>query len=203
MSDELPVYSVTVSREGDLWVAVVDGLSAGATDVERFAELPDAVRDLICTLLDLEPDDFWIDWRYRQGEHDLTDLVAHLRQWDAQADRATRNRDRIRWLAMTSMHSAGLSYREIADVVGLSHQRVGQVLSRSDADAVPMPTLAPVGRAQRGEAENQTPSPAEAALAALLDSVRSVRPDARHALLTTTASLLQNAANDPEFLQSQ
>jgi hypothetical protein len=54
--DQLPVHSVVVSREDGLWVAVVQGLAAGATDVERCAELPGAVRDLIATLLDVEPD---------------------------------------------------------------------------------------------------------------------------------------------------
>ena len=66
MTDKLPVYSVTVSTEDDLWVALVEGIPVGATDVERFEELPEAVRDLISTLLDVEPDSFWLDWHYRQ-----------------------------------------------------------------------------------------------------------------------------------------
>ena len=56
MIDQLPSYSVVVSREDGLWVAVVDGLPAGATDVERFEELDEAVRDLITFLADVEPD---------------------------------------------------------------------------------------------------------------------------------------------------
>ncbi len=129
MTDELPVYSVTVSREDGLWVAVVEGVPAGATDVERFEELREAVRDLISTLLDVEPDSFWIEWHYRQGSLDLTDLIEHLREWEDLAERAARNRDASRRAVVASMHSAGLSYREIADVIGISYQRVGQLLS--------------------------------------------------------------------------
>lgn len=75
MVDKIPaVHSVIVSREDDLWVAEVDGIPAGATDVERFEELPDAVRDLISSLLDTEPDSFRIDWHYRRRS--LTQAVS-------------------------------------------------------------------------------------------------------------------------------
>lgn len=65
MTDQLPMYSVVVSREDGLWVAVVEGLPAGATDVEKFEDLHDAVCDLIADLADIDPDSFWIDWHYR------------------------------------------------------------------------------------------------------------------------------------------
>jgi hypothetical protein len=68
MTDQLPVYAVTVSREDDLWVAVVDGVPGGATDVAHVHELPDAVPDLIATLVGVEPEEFWIEWHYRQNE---------------------------------------------------------------------------------------------------------------------------------------
>lgn len=215
MTDQLPVYSVTVSREDDLWVAVVEGVPAGATDVERFEELPEAVRDLISTLLDVEPDSFWIDWHYRLGSHDLTDLIEHLREWEDLAERAARNRDASRRAVVESMHSAGLSYREIADVIGISYQRVGQLLSVSGTDVVPVRAhgATPMVQAKwtrrlrsatfHGDAADGHPTPFEGVLIALLDSVRRLPPDSRHDLLSTTASVLEDAATDKDFLLSR
>lgn len=210
--DQLPAYSVTVSREDGLWVAVVDGLPAGATDVEKFEELDDAVRDLIAFLADVEPDAFWIDWRYRLGTQDLTVLVENLREWEHLAEQATRHRDATRKAVVESMRSAGLSYREIADVVGLSHQRIGQLVAADDHGAAAPPDrlhelvdaqLAlrirdPQAHGLRGE----VPSPFESVLIALLESVRRVRPDSREDLLSGTASVLADVATDEEFLHS-
>jgi len=215
VTDELPVYSVTVSREDGLWVAVVEGVPAGATDVERFEELREAVRDLISTLLDVEPDSFWIEWHYRQGSLDLTDLIEHLREWEDLAERAARNRDASRRAVVASMHSAGLSYREIADVIGISYQRVGQLLSDYGSDVVPVRDHEATPMVQvkwtrklrsaafHCDAADGHPIPFEGVLIALLDSVRRLPPASRHDLLSTTASVLEDAATDKDFLLSR
>ena len=211
MTDQLPVHSVIVSREDDLWVAVVEGIPAGATDVERFEDLPEAVRDLISTLLDVEPDSFWIDWHYRQGGHDLTGLIAGLREWEDLAERAVRNRDASRKAVVTAMHAAGLSYREIADVIGISHQRVGQLIGGREVvvSAFSSVPTVQVGRTRQlrnkvvhGDTAAGEPTPFEGVLVALLDSVLRVRPDSRHDLLSATASVLEDAATDKDFLLS-
>ncbi|HEY4455406.1 MAG TPA: hypothetical protein VGN81_13935 [Pseudonocardiaceae bacterium] len=210
MIDQLPSYSVVVSREDNLWVAIVDGLPAGATDVEKFEELDDAVHDLIASLVDVEPDTFWIDWRYRLGTQDLTVLIENLREWEHRAEQATRHRDATRKAVVDSMRSAGLSYREIADVVGLSHQRIGQLVAEGDsAPAQPPDRLhefvdARLARRVRDPEAyglgGDVPSPVESALVALLASIRRVRPDSRGELLSGTASVLADAATDKEFL---
>ena len=212
MIDQLPSYSVLVTREDGLWVAIVDGLPAGATDVEKFEELDDAVRDLIAFLADIEPDSFWIDWRYRLGTQDLTVLIENLREWEHLAEQATRHRDATRRAVVESMRAAGLSYREIADVVGLSHQRIGQLVAEDEHVSAPPPdrlrefvdsrlTL----RVRDPEAHGlggDVPSPFESVLVALLSSVRRVRPDSRGELLSGTASVLADVATDKEFLHS-
>lgn len=188
MTDRLPVHSVVVSREDDLWVAVVEGLPGGATDVEHFRDLPDAVRDLIATLLGVDADSFWIDWHYRQGGHELTRVIQDLRQWEWLAERATRHRDAARRAAVEGLRAAGLTYREIADVVRMSHQRVWQLLDAAEKD--------------QGVACAKKSSPFEVLLGALLDVARRVRPEFRPKLLSTTASVLNEAAEDEEFLRS-
>ncbi|MEV0359256.1 hypothetical protein AB0H71_24690 [Nocardia sp. NPDC050697] len=213
MTDQLPVYSVSVSREDDLWVAVVDGVPGGATDVEQFGELPGAVSDLIATLLDIDPDDFWIEWHYRQNGHDFTELVERLQEWEKLADRAARSRDASRLAAVEAMRAAGLSYRAIADAIGISHQRVGQLLADSEVELRgESPEQGWIVQAKwghqlrnsivHGQSDGERPSPYEAVLLALLTSALRVRPDSRHELLAQTANVLEDVARDSEFLRS-
>ncbi|MBM7772273.1 transcriptional regulator with XRE-family HTH domain [Actinokineospora baliensis] len=210
MTDQLPVYSVVVSREDDLWVAVVDDLPGGATDVERFRELPDAVRDLIATLRGVEPDTFWIEWHYRQGDLDLTQVIANLHQWEQLADRAARYRDSARMVVVERLRAAGLSYREIADVIEVSHQRVGQLLEKNDKVdiSVELSDVAASLHVRWPDELFARPDPAagaspfEALLVALLHSASKASPKARSELLSNTAALLTETATDQDFLRS-
>ena len=223
MSDELPIYAVTVSREDGLWVAVVEGLPGGATDVERFDDLRGAVHDLIGTLLDVEPGNFWVQWRFRQGSYELFDELRQLQQWEKQAELALANRDMARKVAVAAMRKAGLSYREIAEVIGLSHQRVGQLLDspsqgvdvRHGNTAVQFKRWAGVHAdvLQRltcsgfqGSQLHDNPqgqfymTPLEAAILLVLDSALQMSPLDRRRLLMTTVQMLEDVAKDDGFL---
>ncbi|RLK54147.1 hypothetical protein [Actinokineospora cianjurensis] len=193
MTDQLPVYSVVVSREDDLWVAVVEQLPGGATDVERFGELPDAVRDLVSTLVGVEPDAFWIEWRYQQGDADLTHVIETFRQWERLATQLSRHRDASRLAAVRDMRSAGLSYREIADVIEVSHQRIGQLLDKSGVVDGAEKALAGVVIDGPGSG---VATPFDMLVAVLLDSARRLPAASRSGLLATAASLLREASVD-------
>jgi len=124
---------VTVTREDNLWVAVVDGVPAGATDVERFSELEIEVRDLVAGLTDRGPDRFNLDWRYLPGGIDVTVEIENLVHARTDAAAAAGRRDEALRSAIAALRGAGLSVRAIADVVELSHQRVHQLLSSGAA----------------------------------------------------------------------
>jgi hypothetical protein len=130
----LPTYHVTVSREDDLWVAVVADLAAGATDVEHFDDLDVEVRDIIAGLTDADPEDFDVDWQYLQGEHDFTQQLLRWSESERAVAELLAERDEARHALIESMREAKLSFREIADVMGLSHQRIAQ-LATADRQA--------------------------------------------------------------------
>lgn len=125
---------VTVTREGTLWVALIDGV--GATDVEHFSDLDVEVRDYVAGMTDAEPGDFGIHWRYEVNGRDVTNALARfmaaereLREVMAAEATKAAERDAARLDAINAVRSAGLSQRVAADVVGLSHQRVHQLVN--------------------------------------------------------------------------
>lgn len=124
-----PGLDGAVTRHDGLWSAIVhgipDGISAGY-DVEHFAELRDSVREALIDLL--EHDQFELQWAFGGPGHDYTRAlgVAHT-----QAEAVTIAREhleRARFEAIAEMQGAGLSYRDIADALGISHQRVAQLV---------------------------------------------------------------------------
>jgi hypothetical protein len=126
----MTTYHVTVTREDGMWVADVLNLTA-ATEADHFADLDVEVRDLISGLTDADPDGLDIDWTYVFGADDVTGLVRELRHADDALAFAEAQRDQARKLLIKVSKQAGLSERAVADVLGLSHQRVNQLSNAS------------------------------------------------------------------------
>lgn len=141
MSNRHPEFRATITREDGLWIAVVDGdLPPGAvaaTDVEHFADIKPAVRDLIAGLLEVNVDagEFVVQWSFVQNGVDYSMVIEGLQEWE----QAVAERDAYRAAAIVGMRRAGLSLRDIGDAVQLSHQRVHQLLAANDqpGDAPP------------------------------------------------------------------
>ncbi|MCL1899585.1 MAG: hypothetical protein FWG11_03530 [Promicromonosporaceae bacterium] len=123
-------YTVTVTREGKWWVGEVNGLRGGATEAARLADLETEVRDLIAGLLDVGDDDFELSW-------DLSAVIGPQGQefWEAfVAEREELHERRRRFeaerlSALKALRDGGISLRDAATLVDLSHQRVAQLLS--------------------------------------------------------------------------
>jgi hypothetical protein len=79
-------------------------------------------------LTDTDPDAFDLTWRYTQDGHDYTMSFQQALEWQRRLAEAEANRDRYRAAAARDMAGAGLSQRAIGDALGISHQRVGQIL---------------------------------------------------------------------------
>jgi DNA-directed RNA polymerase specialized sigma24 family protein len=130
----MTTYGVTVTRDSGTWAAVVDGLPPhviGAIDVEHFADLRSEVRDLIAALTETDLDSFGLTWRVIIEGHDVTAEVLALGDAEAALDDALTAREGARQEALKALAGAGLSQAAIGDVLGLSHQRVHQLLKAS------------------------------------------------------------------------
>ena len=81
--------------------------------------------EMVALWFDLEPDQFEVDWDVRLG--DLATPVKKARAAMAHADADRERRDD----AVRALTAAGMSYRDIAELLGLSHQRVAQIARAS------------------------------------------------------------------------
>jgi hypothetical protein len=77
--------------------------------------------EVVALWYELEPDQFEIDWDVRLGDLAATVKQARTAIAHAEADRARRD------AAVRALKDAGVSYRDIAELLGLSHQRVAQI----------------------------------------------------------------------------
>lgn len=130
----MKTYVVTVIRDEDLWVARIDGLppgTVGTADYEHFADLHADVPELIADLTDSAPTEFTIEWQYRFSGRDLTQFVRHLREVTGHLREVQHEQEHARAELLAAMANAGMSQRTMADVVGVSHQRVNQLLKTS------------------------------------------------------------------------
>ena len=58
------MFTVRVSREDRWWVAEVDGVLGGATEVSQLSQLDVEVRDLLSGLLDIDEAELQLKWDF-------------------------------------------------------------------------------------------------------------------------------------------
>lgn len=124
------IYEAEVTRDDGVWAVVVHGLPPhiiGATDVEHFRDLGAEVRDLIAGLTQTDLDSFDITWRFVIDGRDVTKYIDMFNQAEGELERASSVRDDARMHLLKALANTNLSQAAIGDVLGVSHQRVGQL----------------------------------------------------------------------------
>lgn len=124
----MSTYDVDVTREDGFWVAVVRGVRGGATETRRLSALESEVRDLLGGLLDVPGDELQLEFHL---EHALG-IGAYKAV--GSYDQAKRELTSAQWLyesaqrdAVHELRVAGISLRDAATILGISHQRVQQL----------------------------------------------------------------------------
>lgn len=127
----MDTYEVTVTRDSDLWVAIVHGLppnTVGAIDAEHFATLQEDVPDVIAGLVDADPNDVAIRWRYEINGQDVTDQFQRFLHAKETIERDRAEVYSARMELVRTLTDQGLSRRATGDAIGLSGQRVQQIV---------------------------------------------------------------------------
>ncbi|TXK41264.1 hypothetical protein [Nonomuraea sp. C10] len=134
-----PVYEVQVWREDDWWLARVTAAGDGAdpaplnalTQARTLTRIESMARDLIATILDAEQSTFDIETTYALPE-DVGELLCEAKGARAWLDAAQDLWQERSTIAARALTEKGYSLRETATLLGLSHQRVDQLLRGND-----------------------------------------------------------------------
>lgn len=119
---------VVIRRDPDdrtAWLAHVASVRGAHTFGRSLSEAKRHAAEMVALWYDVEPGQVHIDWDIRLGDlakplSQAKTAIAH-----AEADRARRD------AAVRALTEAGMSYRDVAELLGLSHQRVAQITRAS------------------------------------------------------------------------
>lgn len=121
-------FKMVVRRDPDdrtAWLVNVVGQTGAHTFGRSLAEAKRNGVEVVALWFELEPEEFEVDWDIR-----LEGLAAPLKQAKAAMAHAETDRHR-RDEAVKELTGAGISYRDVAELLGLSHQRVAQIAKAS------------------------------------------------------------------------
>ncbi|MFD5065442.1 type II toxin-antitoxin system HicB family antitoxin [Streptomyces sp. NPDC058394] len=134
----MTVYRVTARRSGDWWALEVPDLPGVFSQAKRLESTEEAAREAIAVMLDCETDDIHVTI-----EPVLPDRVAKA---VADAEAARKSADEAAAKAQAAMQAAAteltesLSQRDAGRVLGVSFQRISQLLKAQIEAASPEAT---------------------------------------------------------------
>lgn len=108
-------------EEPSSWLVNVVGEPGAHTFGRSLAEAKRHAIEVVALWFELEPEEFEIDWDLRLG--DIARPVKEAKAAIAHAEEDRTRRDE----AVRALTNLGVSYRDVAELLGLSHQRVAQI----------------------------------------------------------------------------
>jgi len=123
-----PKYTAVARRSGRWWAIDVTELDGVFSQARRLDGVERMARDAIALMLEVDPASFDIDVVEDLDpptQEELEDLRA-VREAAAALQRRANGRTRE---FVVDLHRSGYPLRDIAQLVGISHQRVAQLLS--------------------------------------------------------------------------
>ena len=112
-------------QEDDAWNVRIEGVQGCQTYGRSLRQAQARIREALALWLDREPDDITIDDRLPAA---LTSVAAKVARARRDAEQAGEKAQLQTTEAVKKLTDLGLSRRDAADVLGLSHQRIQQLV---------------------------------------------------------------------------
>jgi predicted RNase H-like HicB family nuclease len=128
MSRKTYVATYERDKNDDAWNVHIEGLAGCQTYGRSLRQAQRRIRDALALWLDRDPDSLTIRDKLPS---ELADVARRVNQARAEAERAGTNAQRQAERAARMLTARGLSRRDAAELLGLSHQRVQQLLEAS------------------------------------------------------------------------
>jgi predicted RNase H-like HicB family nuclease len=113
--------------ESDAWLVHIKGIAGCQTYGRSFRQAEDRIREALALWLDRDPDGLTItpEW-----PTDLASVASEAARARSAASEAAERATSTMTSAARRLDRMGLSRRDAADILGISHQRVQQLLAR-------------------------------------------------------------------------
>jgi DNA-directed RNA polymerase specialized sigma24 family protein len=128
MVAQVTTYRVIATHEERFWLLSVPELDV-VTQARTLDRAEATVRDLIAVWLDVPADSFAVEVEPRLDD-EWTKLLRETKDARATADKASARASELLRTSVTTLHDAGLSAREVGSLLGISYQRVQQLLAK-------------------------------------------------------------------------
>jgi predicted RNase H-like HicB family nuclease len=112
--------------ESDAWLVHVDGIDECHSYGRTLRQAGERIEEALALWLDREPDNLVLEHQWPKAVADVADEVSTIRHTAAQASQAASDATLRAARRLTRM---GLSRRDTAEILGISHQRVQQLLA--------------------------------------------------------------------------
>jgi hypothetical protein len=126
-------YRAVATRSGDWWAVTIPELPGAFSQCKRLDQVQAMAREIIALMLDCDPADVGDVEVDVHLPDQLADDLAALRRSERLADDARQAATHAQRRAAEQLRAAGLSVRDIGRLLGVSHQRVSQILARESA----------------------------------------------------------------------
>lgn len=127
-------YDVVTTRSGDWWeIEVTSGLPAnvlGVSQARRLARVPDVARQLIADLLEVDAQQVDVTIHVELAP-ELQQMVEQYQEATIMEDVARTEAAHARSRSAEALLDARLTMRDAAILLGISHQRVKQLVDRA------------------------------------------------------------------------
>ena len=124
---EHPTYTAVCERSGSWWAVSVPELRGVHTQARRLDQAEIMVREAIALMLEVSEDSFTVVVEPRLSDG-TDEAVDELRRRKGQADAAQKAAREAAVQAATALVDEGLTVRDAGRVLGVSYQRVAQLL---------------------------------------------------------------------------
>lgn len=129
----MAAYTVTARRTGDWWALDVPDVPGAYSQCKRLEQAPDLAREAIALVLDQDEADIEVAIE-PQLPVEMAELVDSIHQAREAMEKIVREVQQVQVTAIHDLvNECHLSYRDVGQIIGISHQRVSQVLKEGTA----------------------------------------------------------------------
>lgn len=125
-------YRVRARRSGGWWAIDAPAMPGLHSQARRIDQVEAMARDALALLLDVDPASFAVEVDLELPEA-WARVVADARQARTDADAAEKTAQATVRGAAQTLLDAGLSMRDVGSIMGVSHQRVAQLVAAGGA----------------------------------------------------------------------